>query len=104
MESLLPLIAFFAEYPLVAFIVSLLFIIPCFYPVYSGRQKSLLLPCSICWLTFGLWSFYMLGQKVDIARAINPVLFAILLTVASFGIVIVIKGLLQSPVEGCSTE
>jgi hypothetical protein len=80
------------------------FIAPCFFPVYSGKQKSLLLPCSICWLAFGLWTFYMLGKKADVMTAINPALFVVLLTIASLGLVIVIKGLVQKPVASCSIE
>lgn len=104
MESLLPLISFFSQHPLAAFLVALVFIAPCFFPAYSGKQKSLLLPCSICWLAFGLWTFYMLGNKADVMAAINPVLFVVLLTIASLGLVIVIKGLIQKPVASCSIE
>jgi hypothetical protein len=104
MDVLSPVIMFFAGHPLVAFVMSLAFIVPCFYPVYSGRQKSLLLPCSIVWLGFGLWSFYMLGKNVNIGDSINPVLFSTLLTIASFGLTIVIKGILQKPIVDCSSD
>lgn len=104
MESLLPLISFFSQHPLAAFLVALAFIAPCFFPAYSGKQKSLLLPCSVCWLAFGLWTFYMLGRNADVMAAINPILFVVLLTIASLGLVIVIKGLVQKPVASCSIE
>lgn len=104
MDSLLPLISFFSQYPLVAFLVALALIAPCFFPVYSGKQKSLLLPCSICWLVFGLWMFYMLSRNADVLAAVNPFIFAILLSVGSVGLFIVIKGLLQKPVASCTIE
>lgn len=104
MQGLLPVIAFFTGHPLVTFVVALVFIVPCFYPVYSGRQKTLLFPCSMVWLVFGLWSFYMLGQNVNIVESIHPVLFFVLLTIACLGLVIVLKGLIRRPTESCLTE
>lgn len=104
MEYLNSILVFFAGHPLAAFMLSLVFIVPCFYPVYSGKQKTLLLPCSITWLAFGLWSFYMLGQKLDLVEAVNPMVFALLLTVASFGVIIIIKGLVQGSAASCSID
>ena len=104
MDSLLPIISFFSQHPLAAFLVALVFIAPCFFPAYSGKQKSLLLPCSICWLAFGLWTFYLLGKNANIVTAVNPYVFTILLTVACLGLVIVIKGLIQKPVASCTIE
>lgn len=59
MERLLDIMQVFAAHPLLAFVFSMLFMVPCFLPRFNGRQKLVLCTSTLVWLLYGFWEIYM---------------------------------------------
>lgn len=98
MELLLATMQVFVDHPLVAFIFSMLFMMPCFLPHFSSRQKLVLCCSTLVWLLYGFWETYMsqvsAGSRGDLAMLGPFVLFF-----AVIAVITIARGFLRPSTE-----
>lgn len=107
MQYLYPLFTFLSEHPLAAMLVSLIFVIPVFFPRYIIRYKIILIFCAVMWLVYGYWEVFLAQWKPELTNValrediiiLGPLLMLAFIT----GVIIIIKGLMRKvkPTDSC---
>ncbi|MGD8999643.1 MAG: hypothetical protein PVF75_04440 [Granulosicoccaceae bacterium] len=103
MELLLAAMHYFTEHPLAAFVLSMVFMMPCFLPHFNSRQKLVLCTSTLVWLFYGFWEVYM--SQVQ-AAATEPVtrgdlglIGPFVLFFAVIGVITILRGFVRPSTE-----
>lgn len=103
MELLLATMQVFADHPLLAFVFSMLFMVPCFLPRFNGRQKLVLCTSTLSWLLYGFWEVYMsqvqLAVTTPIVRSDHYLLGPFVGFFAVIAVLTIISGTLRPSTE-----
>lgn len=103
MEWLLAVMQYFAEHPLAAFVLSMLFMMPCFLPHFNSRQKLVLCTSTLAWLLYGFWETYLsqvqaaAGEPLD--RADLGLIGPLVIFFAVIGFITIVRGVISPSTE-----
>ncbi|MGD8513972.1 MAG: hypothetical protein PVF52_00030 [Granulosicoccaceae bacterium] len=103
MEFLQAAMQYFTEHPLAAFVLSMVFMMPCFLPHFNSRQKLVLCTSTLVWLLYGFWEVYMsqvqAASAVPLGRTDLGLIAPFVLFFAVIGVITIIKGFVRPSTE-----